>query len=112
LETLGTANGRNIQGLGTQQIISIAKDYGGEVGVGGRLTWKRGSIDVQPHVQDYDIQALWGDRFEGCNRMEIKRIFHEVMHHSVGIFKVMKEFFHSRTFRSPQRSLHLKNSNT
>jgi len=77
LSTLGSVNGRNVQGMGLNQIILLAKDYGSETGTGGKLTWKRGHVDVQPGVQDYDLQALWANVTESCNRMEIKRIFHE-----------------------------------
>jgi len=59
------------------QIITLAKDYGSEVGSGGRINWRRGSIQIQPGVQNYDLQALWGDVSESCNRMEIKRVFHD-----------------------------------
>lgn len=77
LDTLGNVNGRNVQGTGLSQIITLAKDYGSEAGAGGRVTWKRGYIDIQPGVQDYDLQALWADVTESCNRMEIKRVFHD-----------------------------------
>ena len=77
LETLGQVNGRNIQGIGLPQAISLAKDYGSEVGTGGRVDWKKGYVEVQPGIQNYDLQALWGDVTESCNRMEIKRVFHE-----------------------------------
>ena len=77
LETLGSVNGRNVQGIGLNQVIMLAKDYGSETGAGGRVDWKRGSIPVHAGIQDYDLQALWGDTQEGCNRMEIKRVFHD-----------------------------------
>jgi hypothetical protein len=77
LETLGSVNNRNIQGIGLSQVINLAKDYGSETGAGGRIDWKKGFIQVIPRQQDYDLQALWGDVHEDCNRMEIKRIFHE-----------------------------------
>lgn len=77
LETLGSINGRNVAGVGLQQIITLAKDYGSETGAGGKISWRKGYIDVQPGVQDYDLQALWANTQENCNRMEIKRIFHE-----------------------------------
>lgn len=77
LQTLGSVNGRNVTGIGLGQIITLAKDYGSETGAGGRVDWKRGYIDVLPGQQDYDLQALWGDTQEACNRMEIKRIFHD-----------------------------------
>jgi hypothetical protein len=37
---------------------------------------KKGHIDTQRGVQNYDLQALWGDTQEGCNRLEIRRVFH------------------------------------
>lgn len=77
LDTLGSVNGRNVQSTGLNQIVTLADDYGGEVGVGGKVDWKRGFINVMPGIQDYDLQALWGDTQEGCSRMEIKRIFHD-----------------------------------
>lgn len=77
LETLGSVNGRYVQGSSLTQIITLAKDYGSETGTGGRVDWKRGFVNVQPGIQDYDLQALWGDSVENCNRMEIKRIFHD-----------------------------------
>lgn len=77
LATLGSVNGRNIQSLGLAQAITIAKDYGSEVGSGGRITWKKGFIDTQAGVQDYDLQTLWANVTESCNRLEIKRVFHE-----------------------------------
>jgi len=77
LETLGSVNGRNVQGTGLSQMIMLAKDYGSETGAGGRVDWKRGYIQVNAGIQDYDLQALWGDAKESCNKMEIKRIFHD-----------------------------------
>lgn len=77
LQTLGAVNGRNVSGMGLNQIITLAKDYGSETGTGGKIDWKKGQIQVLTGVQDYDLQALWGDTQEGCNRMEIKRIFHD-----------------------------------
>ncbi len=77
LQTLGNVNGRNVTGLGLGQIITLAKDYGSETGTGGRLDWKKGNIQVIAGQQDYDLQALWSDVSESCNRMEIKRIFHD-----------------------------------
>lgn len=77
LETLGTTNGRNVQGLGLNQVITIAKDYGSETGAGGKVYWKKGHVDVQPGVQDYDLNSLWSEVSESCNRIELKRVFHE-----------------------------------
>jgi hypothetical protein len=77
IASIGSLNGRNVVGSGLPQVIQLAKDYGSEVGTGGRINWKRGYVDTKPGVQNYDLQAIWADNFEGCNRMEIKRIFHD-----------------------------------
>lgn len=76
-KVLGNMTGRAITGAGLSYIINIAKDYGSEVGSGGRIDWKKTSIDVTTGVQDYDLQALIGDTLEDCNRIEVKKVFHE-----------------------------------
>jgi len=68
--------GRYIQGTGLAYFINIAKDYGSEIGTGGKITWKKVSIQVNAQQQDYDLQALIGDKLENCNRIEVKRVFH------------------------------------
>ncbi|HOT88112.1 MAG TPA: hypothetical protein PLC59_00565 [Bacteroidales bacterium] len=68
--------GRVVQGSGLTQIINIAKDYGSEAGTGGKIDWKKVSIQINPMQQDYDLQALIGDVFENCDRIEVKRVFH------------------------------------
>lgn len=69
--------GRNVQGSGLSQLINLAKDYGSEIGTGGKITWKKTFIDVKAGIQDYDLQELVGDTKENCKRIEVKRIFHE-----------------------------------
>ena len=69
--------GRYVQGTGLPYLINLAKDYGSEAGTGGKINWKKTYITTQPNIQDYDLQALIGDTKENCNRIEIKRIFHE-----------------------------------
>lgn len=71
-----TLTGRSIQGSGLTQVINLAKDYGSEIGTGGKVDWKKVSIQVNPMQQDYDLQALIGDTLENCQRIEVKRIFH------------------------------------
>lgn len=71
-----TVTGRNIQGTGLPQMINLAKDYGSEAGSGGKIDWKKVSIDIKPMVQDYDLNALVGDRYENCQPIELKRVFH------------------------------------
>ena len=83
---LGNVTGRAVTGAGLNYIITLAKDYGSEVGTGGKVDWKKTYINVFPGVQDYDLQALIGDTTEGCNRIEIKRIFHDMPPASARIY--------------------------
>lgn len=69
--------GRAVQGSGLPYLINLAKDYGGEIGTGGKINWKHVSIQVNPMQQDYDLQALIGDTLENCERIELKRIWHD-----------------------------------
>ena len=68
--------GRSIQGSGLPQVVTMAKDYGSEIGTGGRVDWKKTSIICNPMQQDYDLQALIGNTVEKCEPIEIKRVFH------------------------------------
>ena len=77
VESIGNLSGQAVVGTPMNQIIKLADAYGAEAGVGGSIDWKRGFITTQPYQQTYDLQALWGDTSESCNRLEIKRIFHE-----------------------------------
>jgi hypothetical protein len=86
LDQLGVVNGRNVQSLGLAQAITVAKDYGSEAGSGGRITWRKGFVETQPGVQDYNLQTLWADVTESCNRIEIKRVFHETPPASARIY--------------------------
>ena len=74
---LGNLTGKAVTGTTLPYIIELAKGYGREVGVGGYADWKKGFITTYPHQQTYDLQALWGDKVENCNRIEVMRIFHE-----------------------------------
>jgi hypothetical protein len=74
---LGNVTGRSITGAGLSYVVNLAKDYGSEAGTGGRVDWKKTYITVVPGVQEYDLQALVGDTAEDCNRIEIKRVFHD-----------------------------------
>ena len=65
--------------------ISLSKQYGTEVGVGGNVDWKKGSISVTSGSQEYDLKALsiW------CQKVviyiEIKRVYYEGTHKDVKI---------------------------
>lgn len=58
------------------QIIRLAQQYGSEVGAGGNIDWKSGSIELEVGTQDYDLNVLWRDEYESGEEIEIKRIFH------------------------------------
>ena len=57
--------------------IDLAKNYGAEAGSGGNIDWKTGSIELQPGVQDYDLDTLWTNTNEPGKHIEIKTIYHE-----------------------------------
>jgi hypothetical protein len=68
----------NVAGSGLPFLIEIAQGYGTEFGVGGGVDWKSGSVMLYPNVQNYDLQKLWGDRFESGSRIEVRRVFHDL----------------------------------
>jgi len=76
----------NVAASGLPQLIRIAEGYGTEFGVGGNVDWKKGYIDAQAGTQSYDLQSLWGNVSESFNRIEIRRIFHEMSPASARIY--------------------------
>ena len=56
--------------------ISLSKQYGTEVGVGGNVDWKKGS-GVTSGSQEYDLNALFAAVSESGNAIEIKRVYYE-----------------------------------
>jgi len=68
----------NVGGSGLPYMIRLAQGYGTEFGVGGGVDWKSGSIDMTAGKQNYDLQALFGNVSESFNRIEIRRIFHDM----------------------------------
>ena len=74
---LGNLTGQAVTGIPLPYVIELAKGYGREVGVGGYADWKKGFIVTRPMQQTYDLQELWGDKVENCNRIEVMRIFHD-----------------------------------
>jgi hypothetical protein len=68
---------QNVQGIGLNLQITLAKAYGTETGTGGNVDWKHAYFQAEPGVGVYDLQALIGDVVEGGNRIEIKRVFHK-----------------------------------
>jgi hypothetical protein len=59
------------------RILQIAKEYGSEAGVGGRITWRSGSIAVYTGQQNYNINTLFRDVEHPNEDIEIKRVFHD-----------------------------------
>ncbi len=77
ISKLGNLTGKTINSNPLPYIIEIAKSYGTEVGVGGYTDWKKGFVITQPLQQTYDLQKLWANVVEDCNRIEVMRIFHD-----------------------------------
>ena len=74
---MGNATGKLVSGTGLERVTILARDYGSEAGSGGNYDWKKFRIHVNENQQDYDLQQLIGNTTESCNRIEIKRIFHD-----------------------------------
>lgn len=68
----------NVAASGLPQLIRLAQGYGTEFGVGGNVDWKKGYIDATAGQQTYDLQALWANVSESFDRIEVRRIFHEM----------------------------------
>jgi hypothetical protein len=68
----------SVEGSGLPFVIKLTQGYGTEFGVGGTVDWKKGHIDLTAGTQSYDLQALWGNVSESFDRIEIRRIFHEM----------------------------------
>ena len=69
--------GQSVQGSELMNVVSISEAYGNQANVGGRADIKTGSIDAKKGVQDYDLQALWGDVSESGERIDVTKVFHE-----------------------------------
>jgi len=77
ISSLGNLTGKAVTVDNLPYIIEIGKGYGREVGVGGYADWKKGFVITQPMQQTYDLQELWANEVENCNRIEVMRIFHD-----------------------------------
>ncbi len=60
-------------------VVNISQQYGAEVGVGGVVDWRKGSIDVVSGSQDYDLNELYASVSHSGEAIEIKKIFHEAV---------------------------------
>lgn len=77
INSLGNLSGQSVMSTPMGLWVELAKAYGTEIGVGGYVTWKKGHIVTRPMQQTYDLQKLWGDVKEDCNRIEVMRVFHD-----------------------------------
>ena len=59
-----------------QNIIRISNNYGTEAGVGGDVTLNRGSIQVTPGTQEYDLKA-WASGSGITGSIEIRKVYYE-----------------------------------
>lgn len=59
------------------RVLQLAKEYGSEAGVGGRVTWRTGSLSIYSGQQNYNINTLFRDVYFPNENIEIKRIFHD-----------------------------------
>jgi len=75
LQTIGPANDRVIQ-ENMASIVRLSHQYGEEAGVGGTVSYRSGSLTLQPGVQNYDMNA-WAQANGIQGRIEIKRIYYE-----------------------------------
>ncbi len=77
IDSLGNLTGKAVKGSPLPYMIELAKGYGSEVGVGGYADWKKGFVVTHPNQQVYDLQEIWGNQVENCNRIEVMRVFHD-----------------------------------
>jgi len=89
ISALGNLTGRSVAADNLPYVIEIAKGYGREVGVGGYADWKKGFVITKPLQQTYDLQELWANEVENCNRIEVMRIFHDFPPASARIYDPM-----------------------
>jgi hypothetical protein len=72
-----TVSGRAVKGSQVPYMVELSKAYGSEAGVGGDVDLKKGHVVALKGVQTYDLQKLWGDLNEDCNKIEIRKIYHD-----------------------------------
>ena len=69
--------GKLVQGSNLPEIVGISDAYGTLAGVGGQTDVKKGSIDLVPNQQTYDLNTLFADVSESANRIDVVKVFHE-----------------------------------
>ena len=70
-------SGKLVQGSNLADIIGISDAYGTLSGVGGNTDIKKGSIDMVPDQQIYDLNVLFANVSESANRIDVVKVFHE-----------------------------------
>lgn len=59
-----------------ETVIRLSNNYGSEAGVGGDVTMQKGSINVSPGVQQYDLKS-WATAAGITGSIEIRKIYYE-----------------------------------
>ena len=67
---------KNVQGSFVQNLITISDGYGTLAGVGGNTDIKKGSIDLIPNQQMYDL-SQFAAVSESGNRIDVVKVFYE-----------------------------------
>lgn len=67
---------KNVQGSFVQNLVTISDGYGTLANVGGKTDIKRGSIELQPNKQIYDLNEFAAVSESG-ERIDITRVFYE-----------------------------------
>ena len=68
-----------VQGTNLPYLVGLADSYGTQVGVGGNTDIKKGSIQLVPGQQEYDLDTLFADVSESGKKIDITRVFHEAV---------------------------------
>lgn len=70
---------KHVTGTPLREAIRLSKAYGSEVGHGGSVDWYKEYIDLEPGVQDYDIEELLQARRSSSmprRNIVIKTVYH------------------------------------
>lgn len=78
ISTSENLSGRNIVTTIIPQMVIMAASYGTEALVGGNVELKRGSIDMMPGTQSYDLKTLYSEVSESGKRIEVRKVHHEM----------------------------------
>lgn len=73
--TIAAPNNKLVQET-LSNVVLLSNQYGTEAGVGGKVTYHSGSIDLIPNQQNYDMNA-WAISQSISGGIEIRRIYYE-----------------------------------